>query len=273
MRNLYLKAALACGVKILLETNILDYQIKGNKITLLTDNGNYVLDKLVFATGGKSSPKLGSDGSIIPLLEKHGNKLKEFRPALCPIYTKEKTKALDGTRVKAEVTLLNGNQIVLKEKGEVLFKEHGLSGIVIFNVSRYISKTPNQPYKINIDLLPDISKEELSSFLKKNSVNDLLESYLHPNIAKFITGLNIKGNTLIDLLKSFSFTFDHLYDFENAHISVGGIKFEDINDFLESKKEKGVHFLGELLDYDAPCGGHNIMWAIGSALYLSKNIK
>ena len=41
------------------------------------------------------------------------------------------------------------------------------------------------------------------------------------------------------------------------------------NDSLESKTEKGVHFLGELLDYDGPCGGHNIMWAIASALYLS----
>ncbi len=269
VRNMYLKAALKYGVKILLETNILDYELRGNNIVLTTNNGEYVLDKLVFATGGISSPKLGSDGSILPILNKRGYKLKDFSPALCPIYTKEKTKPLDGTRVKANVTLLSGKETLLEENGEVLFKEHGLSGIVIFNVSRIISKNINRPYKINIDLVPDIAKEELRDFLKHDNESTLLESYLHPNIAKFIDGLNVKGEALINLLKSFSFTFDKLYGFDVAHISVGGIRFEELTDSLESKTEKGVHFLGELLDYDGPCGGHNIMWAIASALYLS----
>ena len=272
VRNLYLKAAIKYGVKILLEVNVLDYQLKGNKIVLSSNQGEYILDKLVIATGGISSPKLGSDGSLLPILKKHGYKLKEFSPALCPIYTKEKTKPLDGTRVKANATLLSGKEVLLEEMGEVLFKEHGLSGIVIFNVSRIISKDINKPYKINIDLLPDISKEELRVFLKNNNDLSLLESYLHPNIAKFIDGLNIKGEALINLLKSFSFTFDKLYGFDVAHISVGGVRFEDLTDSLESKTEKGIHFLGELLDYDAPCGGHNIMWAIGSALYLSEKM-
>ena len=272
VRNLYLKAAEEHGVKLLLGINVQDYQLKDNHIELLTDQGKYKLDRLVIAVGGKSSSKLGSDGSLFPLLQKHGYQFKEFSPALCPIYTKEKTKTLDGTRVKANVTLLSGKEICLEEKGEVLFKEHGLSGIVIFNVSRIISRDQNKPYKINIDLLPDTSREELLAFLKENNAKALLESYLHPNLAKFFDGLSLKGEALVNTLKSFSFTFDKLYDFENAHISVGGIRFEDLNDLLESKKEKGVHFLGELLNYDAPCGGHNIMWAIGSGLYLSEKM-
>ena len=272
VRNLYLKAAINYGVKILLETSILDYQMKGNKIALNTNNGEYILDKLVVATGGISSPKLGSDGSLLPILKKHGYQLKDFSPALCPIYTKEKTKPLDGTRVKAEVFLYNEKQLLLQEQGEVLFKEHGLSGIVIFNVSRIISKNINRPYKIFIDLLPDVSKDELRLFLKENNDLTLLESYLHPNLVKFIDNLHIKGEALINLLKSFGFTFDKLYGFDVAHISVGGIRFDDLTDLLESKTEKGVHFIGELLDYDAPCGGHNIMWAIGSALYLANKM-
>ena len=114
VRNLYLKAALKYGVKILLENVVSDYQLKGNKIIVNSNNGEYVLDKLVVAIGGKSSPKLGSDGSFLSILEQHGYKLKDFSPALCPIYTKEKTKALDGTRVKALVTLESNKEILFK---------------------------------------------------------------------------------------------------------------------------------------------------------------
>lgn len=269
VRNLFLKAAEEKGVKILLNVNVEDYVVKFNRIKLITNQGSFELDKLIIATGGKSSPKLGSDGSFLPVLKKHGYQLKEFEPALCPIYTKEKTKLLDGTRVKVNASMFSNKEKVFEEKGELLFKEHGLSGIVMFNASRIIARDVSKSYKIYVDMLPEVSKEELLSFLKQHNEKELLESYLHPNIAKFIMDLGILRGTSVNLIKNFAFTFDKLEGFEHSQISVGGIRFEDLSNELESKKEKGVHFLGELLDYDAPCGGHNIMWAIGSALYLS----
>ena len=205
----------------------------------------------------------------MPLLTRHGYEFKEFNPALCPIYTKEKTKILDGTRVKANVTVLKERKEAFKESGEVLFKEHGLSGIVIFNMSRIIAKDIKKEYKIKLDLLPDISKEELQASFKKNNKETLLESYLHPNLVKYLID---KNENVIDLIKSLSFTFDKLYGFDNSQISVGGVKLNQLSDELESKKEKGIYFIGELIDVDAPCGGYNLMWAIGSGLYLSNVI-
>ena len=130
----------------------------------------------------------------------------------------------------------------------------------------------SKPYSIKLDLLPDISKEELSNFLKHNSKQELLESYLHPNLAKYIDKISSDKN-VVDYIKSLPFTYDGSYGFDVAHVSAGGIKFSDVTDTLESKKEPGVHFIGELLDYDGPCGGYNLMWAFASALHASKSIK
>ena len=269
VRNLLLQSAEENKVKILLEVNTLGYEIIEDGVVLETDKGKFIFDKLVFATGGKSSPKLGSDGSIFPILKKHEYVLDNLIPALCPIKTIEKTKVLDGTRVKAVVTLLCDKKQTFKEEGELLFKEHGLSGIVIFNASRVIAKNIYKLNELKIDLLPYISEKELNIFLKEKGRNVLLDSYLHPNLVKYIKELKIKNEQLVATLKALPFTFQEMYGFEYSQISVGGIDFEDLSPLLESLKEEGIYFLGELLDYDAPCGGHNLMWAIGTALYLS----
>lgn len=267
VRNAFLKEIERLGIEVIYNANITEYYKNNNGYIVKADK-DYCFDKIVFAIGGKSLPKSGSDGSLYPLLKKHGYQIKEFNPALCPIYTKEKTKILDGTRVKAKVTLLCEGKTLFVESGEVLFKERGLSGIVIFNLSRIIAANTSRKYTILLDLLPDISKEELLKFAKNHNKETVLESYLHPNLVKYLMGYD----NYIDAIKSLEFNFDKLYGFENAQISVGGITLNEIDESLMSKKEKGIYFAGEMLDVDAPCGGYNLMWAIGSALYLSDKI-
>ena len=272
VRNLLLQSAEENKVKILTEINVIDYEVIEDGIILKTDKGEYIFDKLVLATGGKSSPKLGSDGSILPILKKHGYTFKEFLPALCPIRTIEKTKVLDGTRVKAHITVYSDKKVAFKEEGELLFKDHGLSGIVIFNASRIIAKNIYKLNELRVDLLPGISEKDLNAFLKEKGRDVLLNAYLHPNLVKYIKELKIKDDKLVSTIKSLPFTFKDFYGFDYSQISVGGIEFEDVSLSLESLKEEGVFFLGELLDYDAPCGGHNLMWAIGTGLYLSNKM-
>ena len=265
VRNAFLKEIDRLKIKVVTNCNLLDYHQKEAGYVLKTDLGDYQFDAIIFASGGKSLPKSGSDGSLLPILESHHYHINELVPALCPIYTKEKTRILDGTRVKAKVTIKSDNKVLFEESGEVLFKEKGLSGIVIFNASRIIAHDLSKKYSIELDLLPDISIEELQTFYKKNNKQTLLESYLHPNLVKYLEN----SNDVVKDIKSLSFTFDKLYGFENSQISVGGVSLSDLNNNLESKLEKNIYFAGELIDIDAPCGGYNLMWAIGSGLYLS----
>ena len=186
VRNALLKAISELGIRIVTNSNVMDYAIKDGQLYLYVDETIIPFDKIVIATGGYSSPNLGSDGSFVKVIQYHGVKLEEFKPGLCPIYTRNSTKAVEGTRVKANVKLFNNDELLFNEDGEVLFKNKGLSGIVIFNMSRVIASLPYKPYKIVLDLLPDISEKELRDFLKEKGRDVLLETHLHPNLAKWL---------------------------------------------------------------------------------------
>lgn len=272
VRNALLKALEKAHVKVICNEEVNDYIVNDNTVEVFTNNNNYVADKVVFTTGGKSSPNLGSNGLVLDILKEHGYVLKEVQPGLCPIYVKENTKSLDGVRVKSTVSLYKNDKLIHKESGELLFKDKGLSGIVIFNMSRLIARDLDAHYSLKIDLLPSVDYEDLGIFLSFHSSDELLETYLHPKLANYIKKENLKGHDLINAIKSYKFTFKGLYGFEFSQVSVGGLSLKEIKENYESRREKGIYFAGEILDVDGFCGGYNLMWAIASALDLADHL-
>ena len=253
------------GIVFKCSESLVDYNKQGTSLTVRTDKSEYKsVDRLIISTGAKSSPQLGSDGSIYNILLKHGYKIEELKPGLCPIHVKEKTFKVDGVRVKANVTLLKNDREIYQEQGEVLFKDKGLSGIVIFDIMSEISRCGKGNYKINIDLLPEVSKSELEKVRKNQSNSEFLRGYLHPKLYKYFID-NGYENDPIKYLKSLPFTYSSPYGFEFSHVSVGGVSLKEINHNFESKKERNVYFLGEVLDLDGPCGGYNLTWIFHSA--------
>ena len=158
------------GVEIITSVKVLDYYFKNNKYYVETNVSKYDADKVIFAVGGKSSPKLGSDGSLFSTFVNHGYKMSPLYPGLCPIKTVEKTKVLDGTRVKAKVSLWDKKTPIYEENGEVLFKDHGLSGIVIFDLASIIARFNKKFTHIELDILPFIGESTLKEFLNKNHI-------------------------------------------------------------------------------------------------------
>lgn len=270
------------GIRFLSETKVLDYEVK-NGIQLKTNKGTFSFDKVVFATGGKSSPNLGSDGSMFPIFEKHGYQIEPLRPSLCPIRTVEKTSEITGYRHQAKVTLMVDGRIVREEEGEVIFKNDGLSGIVIFNMSAIINRLEKgHKIELDLDLFPAVTLSQLTADLldaiNKNG-DCAIEAYFPKEMASYLKKaahlktLNSKGDAfaLAKAIKCLRFNFKESYDFASSQVSIGGIRLSEVNADLSSKKEANVYFAGEVLDIDGLCGGHNLTWCLISALLISNS--
>ncbi|MBR0193964.1 MAG: aminoacetone oxidase family FAD-binding enzyme [Bacilli bacterium] len=259
VRNQMLKELEKLNVKINLEEDFIDYKVKPNGVEIKTNKAIYQADKLIVATGGKSTKGLGNDGKIYEILKSHGYTIAPLRPGLVPIKTKENTKLVDGLRIKANVTLLENSKQIFNEDGEVLFKKDGLSGIVIFNASNYI-KNPQNKYEIVLNLLPDFNGELQRNHQQFLDKSKFLEEYFAPKLAQYLSD-RISDKNYVKDLQNLKFTFKDFYDYENSQITIGGVQISDMNPNFESKKEPNVYFLGELLDMHGPCGGYNLTWA------------
>lgn len=265
VRNALLNEIEKLNIKINVEEKLIDHKL-GSNIEVITNKSKYFVDKLFLATALCSAPNLGSDGSILKILKSHNYKINKPLPGLCPIKTKEDTKLLDGVRVKCEVSLYQNNKKIHQEKGEVLFKKNGLSGIVIFNTSSLIARSHENDFKICLDLLPNFTLDEIKNYCKSHTFNGFLQGFFNPKLSKYLSARFKDENSLILACKNLEFTFKDFYDFEFSQVSVGGVDINEVNDSLESRKEKGVFILGELLDIDGPCGGYNLTFAFASAL-------
>ena len=243
-------------VGICLNEKVLDYQIKNDQCAVKTDKQTHVFDKIVFSCGGKAYPQLGTDGSLFDTLRQHGYQIESLSPSLSPIKVKENTKKISGQRVKCLVSLFYKDKPYYSEEGEVLFKDDGLSGIVMLNMSQKINElSEKKAVKIVLDLAPN-------SIVKP----DKYLEFVHPKIASYLIENNLSINQLV-------FTFKNFYDFNIAEVSHGGISLNEINNSLQSKKENNVFFTGEILDVDGMCGGFNLMFAFASAETVAKAIK
>ena len=244
------------GIKVFLDEKVLDYQIKNNQCELKTDKQIHVFDKIVFSCGGKAYPQLGTDGSLFDILRQHGYQIETLSPSLSPIKVKENVKKVSGQRVKCLVSLIYKDKLYYAEEGEVLFKDDGLSGIVMLNMSQKINElSDKKTIKIVLDLAPN-NKVKPDQYLE----------FVHPKVASYLTDNNLSINAL-------TFTFKNFYDFNIAEVSHGGVSLKDITSGLQSKKENDVFFTGEVLDIDGMCGGYNLMFAFASAETVAKSIR
>jgi hypothetical protein len=148
----------------------------------------------------------------------------------------------------------------------VLFKDRGLSGIVIFNTASIISRDSKANYKITLDLLPDFSLEYLKNYRNSHKFSELLLAFLNPKLSKYLTERFANEDQVFTALKNLEFTFDKSYGFDYSQVSVGGIDVSEVDEKLMSKLEKNVYIIGELIDIDGPCGGYNLTWAFASAI-------
>ncbi len=252
--------------------------------------------KLVLAAGGKAAAKLGSDGSGYALAEMLGHHITPCVPALCGLKCKEKGwNRLQGVRAKGRVSIWLDGIRMGEDTGEIQFTQYGVSGIVIFNLSRYASLglRGKQRVSLFLDLVPEYTRDDLLALLQKlqmscgfRNLSGLLSGFLPDKLADFIiekAGLVKEGacsrlnqeelERLISCCKQLEIEITDTNSFEQAQVTAGGIPLEEIQlDTMESRCCRNCYLTGELLDVDAVCGGYNLMWAWKTGLRAGRSL-
>jgi predicted Rossmann fold flavoprotein len=271
------------NMKVMLSTKVNKIAKKNQQFSVLLENGQEILgDRVILSTGGNAGPVYGSTGDGFKFAIELGHIVNKTRPALTKLICRESYFAkLKGVRARGKVTVANNNNDdEHSDIGEIQFTENGISGICVFNISRFVLG----PSTIaTIDLFPDFTEAELYEILRKRiktigdrPISMLLNGMINSKITPVLLNeINVDRSTkevkdidenlmckIVLKLKNWNLKIAGTSDFMDAQTTVGGIKLEEVNEnTLESKITPGLFFAGEILDVDAKCGGYNLQWA------------
>lgn len=265
-----------------------DGSIEHASAVVLTVGGRHALAKAPqnHAVGGARP----AAASLLP--EHYG--FEPPRLTLGPLAVREAApRQLDNIRVRARVRLVGGGSpgvIKAEECGEVLFRSYGVSGICIFDLSRFA-----EPGDILLmDLMPQRGDADLEALLRARrarlaspgglfgggrplTCESFLRGLLLPQVGRAVleqAGLDPSASmregdlsVLARTLSGFSLTVEGIGDSRQCQVLRGGLVVGDFEPHaMESRMDPGMFAAGEALDVDAPCGGYNLHWAWASGM-------
>ena len=278
------------NINVILEANVVDISKKGNgfSISYVKEDKKHTIQgtKVILSTGSKAAPKSGSDGSGYVFGKRFHHTIIPPVPALVQLKGEGNYfKHWSGVRLQGSISIISNKKQLSYCVGELQLTDYGISGIPVFQVSRYVSKALEENKLANItavlDFLPDIQYSELVSLFETyassnyyKTIEEILNGMIHKklspiilkrgNISTSITGKQLSVSQIkqiSSLLKQFSVKIIGTNSFEQAQVCAGGISTKEVDSNLQSKKVKGLYIVGELLDVDGMCGGYNLQWA------------
>ena len=267
--------------------------------------GDFTID-LRSADGGKNSEKgfsyvflcCGGLAGVYGEEEKNGygiakalhHTVRTGHPALVPVICNETMKALAGIRTQAHVSLYSGDSLVAEDTGELQLTKEGISGIPVFQLTRYLDSCRDSYFVV--DFLPYPELEDLKStinsrraLLKDRTLEQFFAGWLQKKLTLYllkrfdmkpdrkVSDLSEKQFLyLVQNMKQCRFTPASLGNYRQAQVSVGGIPLAEVDEHLESRRVPGIFITGEMLDVTGACGGYNLHFALASAYAAASRI-
>ena len=268
---------------------------KKDGVFVLNNNENYTFDKVILATGGRSYPLTGSDGSGYKLATRLGHSVTELIPSLIPIASSSPLCAmmqgLSLRNVGIKILTKDG-KIIYSDFGEMMFTHFGVTGPVILSASAHIRGFDISTLSLSIDLKPALDEKTLDNRLlsdfkaksNKDFVNILDGLLPQKMILPFLEVIDVDPRKkvhsitkeerarILGVLKDFSIPLSSFRPIEEAIVTSGGIDTKEIRPgTMESKLVSGLYFAGEIIDVDAYTGGFNLQIAFSTGYLAGKS--
>lgn len=239
--------------------------------------------RLIIACGGLAGTKLGGSMAGYKLLRSLGHHTTKLRPALVQLKSGwSGVTALKGIRANCCAAVFHNGSVFAKSTGELQFTEYGLSGPVIFEISRDVCQGGGD-WNCHMDFLPGFIGEMLFRELCRRRETDLpaeelLTGILHNRLGRVLTKAAGIGATrpisqlsdgelraVCSLVKQFQVPLTEPMGMDCAQVTAGGMHTAEFDpETMESRLVPGLFACGEVLDIDGDCGGYNLQWAWSS---------
>ncbi len=277
------KSALELGVNIYTQTAVQKLQ---SDLGVVVSEQTRRYDAVVLATGSKAAQHLGGNESGYDMAKECGHEIAPLYPALVQLVTSSKLpKLMSGVRMECEATLyING----IKEqtlRGDVLFGDYGLSGLVILDLSLLASRALHEGAAVDVELnllhRLDANKaaKHLVELARMHPTYSLF-TILHTLLPKKITNALLKelglenrslaldmklAKRIVHKAQRWRFEIEDTKGFRYAEVCGGGVNSHEIDaGTFESKKKENLYIVGEVLDVVGRRGGYNFIFAWGS---------
>lgn len=258
-------------------------------------------DRVILAAGSKAAPKTGSNGDGYFIARKLGHRIVPYVPALCGIRCAgDAFKALAGIRTEAALELVVDGHCVDREAGELQLVDYGISGIPVFQLSRYAAYALQEGKKaaVYINFLPGFTEEaedpkdlavrlfrERQQRLAGRKMESFFTGLLHQKLGQQllrmanvrpelpVTELSEKQlRSLASLSVRFKAECVEMNGFQQAQVVAGGVDTSEVDPrTMASRLVPGLYFAGEVLDIDGICGGYNLQWAWASGFVAGRH--
>lgn len=268
---------------------------EGAGITLVTaGHERATFDSVILAAGSCAYPQLGASNSGYELAASLGHTVREPFPAIVPLNAPMKAlHRLEGIKWDCGLRAASGETTLAGSTGELLFTKYGISGPASLDISRAVNEeaVSGRQADIIIDFFPEKSMGDLSSLCSllwndpdktaSFSLTGILKEYMAEVILassgidpfKLVRDLaSSEKDLILKALKTFRITPGKPRSFDEAVVAAGGVDTDEINPAtMESRKVKGLHITGELLDIDGDSGGFNLQfaWSTGALAGMS----
>lgn len=251
--------------------------------TVIGNGETVICDKLIVACGGLAGSKLGGTMSGYKLFAKLGHRSTKLRPSLVQIKTSwGAVSALKGVRANCHVQIFRDRELFAESTGELQLTELGISGPVVFEISRDVCYGPGE-WTAKLDFLPNLTEEKINEIISNRRASDLpmeelLTGILHNRLGRVLTKTaGVKGKALArelsnreaeelcHIVKSLEIPLTEPLGMDSAQVTAGGVLTEQFDEHtMESRIVPGLYACGEVLDVDGDCGGYNLQWAWSS---------
>lgn len=242
---------------------------------------------VLIATGGKSYPRTGSDGSGYDLAKQAGHSIVPPMPSLVPLVTEETwcKYAMNLSLKNVVLKLFYGEKCIYKELGEMMFTHFGVSGPLILTASTLMRKGNPKDYRLEINLKPGLTAEKLDQRIQRDlaenqnrDMGTILRKLLPAKLILPVLQLcqiapDTKGNSLkkqqrqklVQLIQAVPLQIKEFRPLDEAIVTRGGVNIKEVNaKTMESKLCPNLYFAGEILDVDAVTGGFNLQIAFAT---------